>query len=60
MFQNIGVFQKIYDFETSETCGGEKIQVYKNKNIFFIHAFIGVNWVGARRRWKCPCSIFSN
>jgi len=36
----------------------KKIQVYKNKNIFFIHVFIGFNWVGARRGWKCPCSIF--
>jgi len=60
MFQNIGVFQKISDFDISGTCGGKKIHVYKNKNIFFIHVFIGVKWVGARRGWKCPCIIFSN
>jgi hypothetical protein len=40
MFQNIGVFQKIFDLDISKTCDGEKTQVYKNKYIYiYIYIF---------------------
>ena len=50
MFQNIGVLQKMSDFDISETCSwGKKIHLYKHKIIFFINLYIGVNWVGAKK-----------